>query len=247
MCIDGLLKVVIIGPDWPNSGEIDIVEGVNDFTNNQATIHTDVGCTLPSSNSATLGISGNVIGGTNCAAYTTDNQGCGIRANSSNSFGVGFNNNKGGVYASMLAKYLTCLFLTSLHLVKWDTSGVAVYFFPRGSVPADISANAPQPNSWGRPLARWAASSCPPFKFFYGHSAIFDVTTWCAVLSDQSDASILSFFIVAIGREESGITPVSQVKNKAARREQVFRHVKLLYKPGGLRWPKHVGGSLFPL
>jgi hypothetical protein len=132
-------------------------------------------------------------------------------------------------------------------LVKWDTSGVAVYFFPRGSVPADISANAPQPNSWGRALARWPASSCPPFKFFYGHFAIFDITLWCAVLSDQSDALILSFFIVAIGRDLSGMTLVSRVKNKVVLREQAFRHVKLLYKPRGLRWAKHVGVTLFPL
>ena len=105
------LKVVLIGPNWPDGGEIDIVEGVNNYTNNQATIHTDVGCTLPSSSSTALGISGNVVGGTDCAALTTGNQGCGIRASTNNSFGVGFNANGGGVYASMLMEYLTCLFI----------------------------------------------------------------------------------------------------------------------------------------
>ena len=35
------------GPDWPTFGEIDIVEGVNDYSNNQATIHTAHGCTIP--------------------------------------------------------------------------------------------------------------------------------------------------------------------------------------------------------
>ena len=105
------LKVVLIGPNWPDGGEIDIVEGVNDYTNNQATIHTDVGCTLASSSSTVLGISGNVVGGTDCAALTTGNQGCGIRASTNNSFGVGFNANGGGVYASMLTEYLTCLFI----------------------------------------------------------------------------------------------------------------------------------------
>ena len=62
--------------------------------------------------------------------------------------------------------------------MKWDTSGVAVYFFPRDSVPGDIDANAPQPNSWGLALARWPASSCPPSKFFDGHNVIFDITLW---------------------------------------------------------------------
>src|SRR5262245_17855364 len=35
------------GPNWPAGGEIDIVEGVNNYTNNQATIHTDPGCSIP--------------------------------------------------------------------------------------------------------------------------------------------------------------------------------------------------------
>ena len=55
------------------------------------------------------------------------------------------------------------------------------------------------------------------------------------IACDQSDALILSFFIVVIGRELSGVTLVSRVKNKAVLREQVSRHVKLLYKPAGLR------------
>ncbi|PFH54734.1 glycoside hydrolase family 16 protein [Amanita thiersii Skay4041] len=147
------------GPTWPTTGEIDIVEGVHDYTNNQATIHTDPGCTIASSNSNTLSISGNVIGGTDCAALTTGNQGCGIRASSSNSFGKAFNDNGGGVYA-----------------MKWDTTGVAIYFFSRGSVPADILAGVPNPDGWGTAQARWPATSCDPFKYFINHSAIFDTT-----------------------------------------------------------------------
>jgi len=147
------------GPNWPAGGEIDIVEGVNNYTNNQATIHTNVGCTLPTSNSNTLAISGTVVGGMDCAALTTGNQGCGVRASTNNSFGAGFNANGGGVYA-----------------MKWDTTGVAVYFFPRGSVPSDISTGAPQPDSWGNAQARWPAASCAPFTFFNDHHAIFDTT-----------------------------------------------------------------------
>jgi len=147
------------GPNWPTTGEIDIVEGVNDYTNNQATVHTNVGCTIPSSNSQLLSMSGAVIGGTNCAALDTGNQGCGIRANTSNSFGSGFNNNGGGVYA-----------------MKWDSTGVAVYFFPRNGVPADITAGNPNPDSWGAAQARWPATSCDPYQFFQNHSVIFDTT-----------------------------------------------------------------------
>ncbi|KAI0700408.1 concanavalin A-like lectin/glucanase domain-containing protein [Cytidiella melzeri] len=147
------------GPNWPVGGEIDIVEGVNNYTNNQATIHTNPGCNIDSSSSSTLGITGNIVGGTNCAAAETGNQGCGVRAIQTNSFGAAFNDIGGGVYA-----------------MKWDTDGIAIYFFPRSSIPSDITANAPQPQSWGQPTAFWPAAGCNPFEFFNDHSAIFDTT-----------------------------------------------------------------------
>ena len=62
--------------------------------------------------------------------------------------------------------------------VQWDTDGVAVYFFPRNSIPSDIKANAPQPQSWGQPMSFWPAAGCDPFAFFNTHSAIFDTTLW---------------------------------------------------------------------
>jgi hypothetical protein len=79
---------------------------VHDYTNNQATVHTNPGCTLASSNANSLAISGSVIGGTDCSALNTGNQGCGIRASTSNSFGGGFNSNGGGVYASEYTRNL---------------------------------------------------------------------------------------------------------------------------------------------
>ncbi|CCM01312.1 uncharacterized protein FIBRA_03361 [Fibroporia radiculosa] len=147
------------GPNWPAGGEIDIVEGVNTYTNNQATIHTNPGCSIPSANSSVLGITGTVVGGTNCAAAETGNQGCGVRSTSNTSFGAGFNGIGGGVYA-----------------MQWEDSGISVYFFPRSSIPSDITAGAPQPSGWGAPMADWPATDCSPSKFFYDHSAIFDTT-----------------------------------------------------------------------
>lgn len=147
------------GPNWPAGGEIDIVEGVHDYTNNQATIHTNPGCTIPAPNGNNLAISGTLVGGTNCAASQTGNQGCGVRASQSNSFGAAFNNIGGGVYAML-----------------WDNDGVAIYFFPRNAIPDDINASAPQPTQWGTPMAFWPAATCNPFQFFYSHTAIFDTT-----------------------------------------------------------------------
>jgi hypothetical protein len=35
------------GPNWPYGGEIDILEGVNEFSQNQVSIHTGSGCRIP--------------------------------------------------------------------------------------------------------------------------------------------------------------------------------------------------------
>ncbi|KAJ7139613.1 concanavalin A-like lectin/glucanase domain-containing protein [Mycena epipterygia] len=148
------------GPNWPTGGEIDIVEGVNDYTNNQATIHTAPGCTLSSDDPATLGASASAVtGGTDCAAATSGNAGCGMRSPSNVSFGAAFNGNGGGVYA-----------------MEWNSNGISVFFFERGSIPSDIDNDAPQPKTWGLPMAHWPAANCNPWTYFYTHVAIFDTT-----------------------------------------------------------------------
>ncbi|KAK0482623.1 glycoside hydrolase family 16 protein [Armillaria novae-zelandiae] len=147
------------GPNWPDGGEIDITEGINDYTNNQATLHTGVGCTLPSINADALNITGTAVGGTNCAANETSNAGCGFRSASDVSFGAAFNGNGGGVYA-----------------MKWDDDGIQVYFWTPDSVPSDVGAGTPVPSRWGVPMANWPSSTCNSTKYFYDHSFIFDTT-----------------------------------------------------------------------
>ena len=88
------------GPNWPSGGEIDIVEGVNTYTNDQVTLHTNPGCALPSTNADALGIAGTLVSSQDCAAADTENAGCGVRSVETNSFGAGFNTMGGGVYAS---------------------------------------------------------------------------------------------------------------------------------------------------
>ncbi|KAI4251471.1 MAG: hypothetical protein LQ352_004833, partial [Teloschistes flavicans] len=68
------------GPNWPNSGEIDIIEGVNTGSQNQMTMHTSGGCSLA---------------GNDCQG----NLGCPIKPTQSNNYGTNMNNAGAGVYA----------------------------------------------------------------------------------------------------------------------------------------------------
>jgi hypothetical protein len=135
---------------------------VNDITANQATLHTDPGCALPAgSTSSSLNITGTVLS-TDCAS--ADNSGCAVLSASSSSFGGGFNAGGGGAFA-----------------LRWDTAGIAVYFWPAGQVPRDVGAGvlAPDGGGWGVPMARWPAPTCDPFKYVSQQSIIFDIALWC--------------------------------------------------------------------
>ncbi|KAG9094256.1 hypothetical protein FRC07_011338, partial [Ceratobasidium sp. 392] len=147
------------GPNWPKGGEIDIVEGVNGYTQNQASLHTRIGCTIPSNYGSSGVLAATGDNALNCATSQTGNQGCGQLSSQPNSYGKAFNDNGGGVYA-----------------MKWDTSGISVFFFPRGAIPSDITSEQPTPWTWGTPAGNWPAQSCDPFQFMKDHNIIFDTT-----------------------------------------------------------------------
>lgn len=147
------------GPNWPSAGEIDIVEGVNNQTNNQMTLHsgTSNACTL--TNTATNAFAGSVLG-TNCYSTQTADAGCGISDRNSTSFGYGFNNADGGVY-----------------VLLWDTTaGMSMWHFARANIPADITNQTPTPANWGVPAGSWSSATCDISANFYQHSMIIDTT-----------------------------------------------------------------------
>jgi hypothetical protein len=65
-----------------------------------------------------------------------NNEGCQIKTDDSRTYGTGFNDNKGGVYATEIT-----------------SDFINIFFFPRGSLPSDISSASPDPSSWGKPMA----------------------------------------------------------------------------------------------
>lgn len=90
------------GDNWPYGGEIDIMEGVNAFSQNQISIHTGSGCKIPSNTNdlQTGTLTTGWFDSHNCASYETGNEGCGVRdLSNQNTFGEGFNAAGGGVYA----------------------------------------------------------------------------------------------------------------------------------------------------
>lgn len=144
------------GPNWPAGGEIDVIEGVNDFSVNQATLHTSDGCVLTTPMKGT----GAVVG-TDCNAALDGNAGCGVTSDNDASAGAAFDKNGGGVYA-----------------MGWDAEGISVWFFPRADIPEDLASGAPEPSGWSEPMAFWAASGCDMSEFFAAQTIILDITIW---------------------------------------------------------------------
>ncbi|KDN37330.1 hypothetical protein RSAG8_10218, partial [Rhizoctonia solani AG-8 WAC10335] len=140
---------------WPQFGEIDIVENVNLAPVNQMSLHTSQGCTLASDTQVTGKIVSN-----DCYNNTNGNQGCIIQM-PDNSYGEAFARNGGGVYA-----------------VEWSSTGNGIrsWFFPRSSIPADMTSANPDPSSWGTPTAAWPESGCNSSKFFGPQTLIINIS-----------------------------------------------------------------------
>jgi hypothetical protein len=131
------------------------------------TLHTGSGCSLDKNPimNAVDAISGGVeaftsaVLGTQCASSNADNSGCAFSDTGKSAYGKSFNMIAGGVLATLI-----------------DDSGIAIYRFQRGSIPADIDAQTPDPSGWGTPSAFWSASSCDIGSHFKDMSITFDTT-----------------------------------------------------------------------
>ena len=124
----------MLGKDWPNNGEIDIIEGVNDQYTNSMTLHTAAGPVIENGT-----FRGDLIT-SNCdinAPGQPTNAGCSIGDVSNLTFGPDFNSAGGGVFAT-----------------EWTSDFIKIWFFPRGTFPSDIVESAPVPGeNWGTPAS----------------------------------------------------------------------------------------------
>ncbi|KAK0198438.1 glycoside hydrolase family 16 protein [Armillaria mellea] len=145
---------------WPNTGEIDIIEGVHDNQHNQVAWHTKAGCYLnPNASFTGTVVETNGVNNTVCDGTVNYNSGCGITEWSRASYGPYFDAQGGGIFA-----------------MKWDENGIAVYSFYRAAIPVDIDNGSPNPSNWGVPVASLESADCDPLEYFANHSIIFDIT-----------------------------------------------------------------------
>ncbi|MCJ1405411.1 hypothetical protein MMC11_008639 [Xylographa trunciseda] len=146
----------MFGPQWPASGEIDIIEGVNNANTNSMTGHTTPGCSATYPASAFTGAELS----SNCDTAVNNNQGCSTVDPDSRSYGAGFNAQGGGVYA-----------------MEWTTYYIQVFFWPAGAAPADAFSDNPEPWTWGEP-AFLLQGGCDIDAHFANHQIVFD-NTFC--------------------------------------------------------------------
>lgn len=102
--------------DYPNNGEIDILENMNENKANLATLHTGPDCTLDAS------AQGGTLSTSHCSNHFSngltqwENQGCTVLpTDSQNNYGDGFNSVGGGIYAVVSVNDHTSFILADIY------------------------------------------------------------------------------------------------------------------------------------
>ena len=96
---------------WPYHGEIDILEGANDQTTDLSSLHTAGTCSIAGD------LETGILQATDCTydvSTGNNSAGCSVENPNSNSYGLGFNSDNGGVYA-----------------MQWTSDYIRIWFWPR--------------------------------------------------------------------------------------------------------------------
>lgn len=153
----------MFGPNWPDSGEIDIIEGVDTNAYDTISLHTSAGCTVDIDGSQP----GSTLAYSNCN-QDSGNTGCSASTTLGQSYGDSFNAAGGGVYA-----------------MQWESSGLYAWFWPHEDVPADVTAGAPATAGWGLPVVAFnGGDGCTVDDHFANMNVVFD-TTFCGDWAGQ--------------------------------------------------------------
>ncbi|KAH5429010.1 hypothetical protein HBI47_112550 [Parastagonospora nodorum] len=186
---------------WPAGGEIDILEGVNDYDSNSVTLHTSQGCMIsnasapnPNSGSTEAGASfSGTIGTDNCdvqAPNQDKNVGCSIHAPKTalSPAHIGSSSASSNTNALLLSSYGTPFNAArgGIYALDWTADAISVYFFPYASplYKTVSKSTSPKPSTWGAPIARFGAEKCDLKQRFKDLRIILN-TTFCGDWAGQ--------------------------------------------------------------
>ncbi|KAF2669788.1 hypothetical protein BT63DRAFT_453973 [Microthyrium microscopicum] len=163
-----------LGGNWPHQGEIDIIEGVNFYTQNAYTLHsaTTGNCLI---NNQPASVMNGTLTASDCGVYDSNGNyanptGCSIKSGDTKSFGDNFNSYGGGV-----------------QVMQWTSDYIKMWFFERNNIPASLKAGSTvEPNicEFGRPDATF--NGCNFDTNFSAHQIIID-QTFCGDFAAQTD------------------------------------------------------------
>ena len=160
-----LSRVSITNSCWFNSNFVfpSVVISCTPGFRNQYTFHTGASqvCSIPEQVPTVNGapaFTGTVMN-TNCSCTPSSNTGCAVLDTYSSSYGQGFDEAGGGVFALL-----------------WNNDGFKIWHFERQSIPGDIGSGDPDPDSWPTPNALLSADNCAVDSFFSPQRLIFDIT-----------------------------------------------------------------------
>lgn len=152
------------GENWPEGGEIDIFEGINQRTRNQYALHVESQtCTAEATNQL-----GNTTRDT-CGTTEGDRGGCTVMSATDASYGAGFAQAGGGVY-----------------IAEFATEAIRIWFFQRSDIPSAVSQDASEidTSSLGTPDAEFLSSGCNVDTSFTPQMLVLGTTLcgdWAAV------------------------------------------------------------------
>lgn len=78
--------------------------------------------------------------------------------------------------------------------MEFASNAITVWFFPRGSIPSDISSASPNPAGWAKPLAQFQGGCNIP-QYFNSQQIVFDLTfcgQWAGAVWGSSSCSSLA-------------------------------------------------------
>ncbi|KAH8600699.1 concanavalin A-like lectin/glucanase domain-containing protein [Bisporella sp. PMI_857] len=150
--------------NYPQWGEIDIYENINENSKSLNVLHTNAGYTLAGNQGATR-MTG-TVNSYNCDDQATTGpygttqsvyQGC--AATAPGPYGTEFNANGGGVV-----------------VMEWTTNFIKMWNFKPSEVPANIKSGTPDTASWGLPHFTTQGGTGTTDGHFKEHNIVFDIT-----------------------------------------------------------------------